>query len=595
MKNLIKTYTRLIFLLGALAFTGNATGQNLIIANPAEMTDFRAAFVNPSILAFQESHAALGGKVFHVGFTDGAANAFRTGYVSLVLPTGVSSETGLGLQAQYFNTPLYSQSNISFALSRRFRHIYSFGLRFNIFSRSYNQDKFDLVDSDDPVFRNGVTQWAGTFGAGVSIFPLPFLSLGIGVDHINRANISLGDDTTYQPLAGYAGFALTAGMVQISVSSSYEDGEWLPKTSIGTTVRRKGYAMIGYGQNAIQAEGQWRISGPLSLNYNYEHTLFDNESLGSGSHAVTLIHEFNRQRELPKFELPDEFKAEFNAPDKRMDKADQFYVYSLVDKLEIIEKKLTRVIAPDITPEQLSQLTLNELGIIDSSGTETASPYDGVPVDLGLMPATLDAPISEEYEKYINNVSLVINDKGTRARVIAPKESYLRAAGLRKFFTLDSLSAKNLAFLEPVYKSYSDSLHAAKTLGSRPLKNNETLVTLSAQSTVFQITPISNVLKPTSWRLVIQAGDGREVKSFAGTGMPFTELRWDWRDTLGNLVAPDVYTYQLEWQDENNLRNTTNKKYIAVRKLLRHVNIEVRHKPIGSGVDADEIDIILKK
>lgn len=580
-------------LLGACS---TLAAQNMVVANPAEMTDFRSSFVNPSALAFQTSHAALGGKLFHLGFSDGQTSPFRLGYVSLALPEGVGTNMGLGLQAQYFDSPLYLQSNISFVLSKRIKHIYSVGLRFNIFSRSYNRDNFDLVDPDDPVFRNGVTKWAGTFGAGVSMFPLPFLSLGIGIDHINRANISLNNDSVFQPLAFYGGANLNLGMFMASFSAQYEDGRWLPKTSFGTSIRKQGYAMLGYDQNSFQVEGQWRIGGPLSANYTYEFTIFDNEATGSmGSHALTLIHEFDHQDDLPKFEMPDEFRADFQAPQKELKVKPKFYVYSIVEKLEIIDKKLRRVISSEVTPEQLQQVTRRELGLLDSTSKEQHIPYEEENIDLAKIPAMMDATISDGYRNFLKKMSDDINEKSVKAKVVTSKGSYLRAAGLRQHFRVEPSKAEGLEFLEPVYDSPLDSMQANSKLAGRMLQPYETMTTLSAPSTTFKISPISEMEQPRKWWLKVRNASDQEIKSFEGVGMPTDELRWDWRDRMGNLIVPGVYTYVLEWQDANNHVFMTQPKYISVQKLIRNITIEVTSKPKDTGVDADEIEIILKE
>ncbi|MCZ6819089.1 MAG: type IX secretion system membrane protein PorP/SprF [Calditrichaeota bacterium] len=583
-----------IVILGMLVLAqGTAFGQNLVVANPAEMRDFRSAFVNPAVISFQDAHAALGGKMYHLGFVDGDSNPFRQGYVSLGLPFAISNQMGLGLQAQYFDSPLYSQSNISFMISRRIQHIYAIGIRFNLFSRSFNRDNFDLVDPDDPVFRNGTTVWAGTFGAGVSLFPWPFLSLGIGLDHINRANISLANEDVNQPFTAYFGAALTVGTLQASLSTYYEDQRWTPRLSLSTRVMNSGYALLGVSENGLMAEGQFRISGPLSLNYNYEYTIFDSEGIGQGSHALTLIHEFDRQRNLPKFEVPEEFKVQFVPPDQSMREDTQFYVYSIVNKMEIIEKKLTRKIDPSITREQLAQLSLYELGMLDSMRAEYVTPYDETPIDLGLIPATLDANLTKEYEDFVRDVSRNINENEVPTRVIASKETYLRAAGLRKYFDVDSVNSDKLAFVEPVYRSRRDSLRANEKLGNRPIKLHETLFSLSPSSTTFQITPISDIDIPKTWQLVIKDNNDREVRSFTGAGMPLAELRWHWHDASDRLIKSGVYSYHLEWRDRNDKVHKTHKKYITVQRLLRNITIEVTGKRKDTG-DADEINIILK-
>ncbi len=582
--------------LSLLTWAHSVSAQNQILANPAEVIDFRAAFVNPSVLAFQNAHAAVGGKMFHLGFVDGTSNPFRQGYVSLGLPFGRGSGMALGLQAQYFNTPLFSQSNISVLLARKLGYNYSFGVRFNLFSKSFNQENFDLVDANDPVFSGGTTQWAGTLGVGASFLPLSFLSIAAGVDHLNRANVSLIDDDINQPLSAYLGAVLNVGVLRAAVSASYEDNRWVPRTSIATTMRDKGYAMLGFTDNVIQAEGQLRVSGPLSLNYNYEYTLFDSEGIGQGSHAVTLIHEFDRRQALPKFEIPDDYRVEFRPPDRPSSVESGFYIYSIVDKLDIIEKKLTRVIAPDVTAEQLAQLSWNELGVLDSSRVEPVSVYLEEPVDLGRIPATLEAPLSKDYQAFIVELSeeLQENDR-LKARVITDSESYLRAAGLRKHLqSAEAGQTPRLAFVKPRYKTVQDSLQAARKIGRQTVLPAESLTSLSARATTFEITPVTKMNAPRRWQLVIRDIRGRPAKTFSGEGLPMAELRWDWRDEQNRLVAPGAYTYQLEWWDKLDLKQETPPKYLSVQKLVRHIKIEVTNKNKKTGADADEINIILK-
>ncbi len=585
--------TLALILLFVTMVVANLTAQNLIEANPAEYSDYRSSFVNPAVLSFQKNHVAVGGKMFHMGFIDDRGSAFRQGYVSLALPFGMGKYTGVGLQAQYFNSPLYSQSNISLLLARRVKNNYAFGLRFNLFSKAFNQQEFDLVDPNDPVFRNGATKWAGTLGAGVSIFPLPFLSLGLGVDHINRANISLTSDDVYQPFAGYVGAMAHWGAARVSVSFIYEDGIWRPKTGFGAALSTKGFAMLGIDDTALHAEAQYRVAGTLSLNYNYEYTLFDNVGVGQGSHAITLIRSLDRPRKLPHFILPDEFRAEFSPPDPSLNPDARFYVYSTIDKVEIVEKNLTRKISPAITRQQLAHLTLKELEMLPTSEDIKNFQVKNKSVDLGLIPLTIDASLSEEYQKFVQKISTEGIQK--KVRVITPKVGYLRAAGLRKLFRQGSVNTEDVVFIEPVYQTYRDSVMANQKLGNRLVETQQTIQTISSEFTVIQITPIENVGTPKSWRLVFKNTSNYELKAVAGDGLPPAEVRWDWRDRAGNVVQPGAYSYQLEWVDGNGEKNITSKKLIIMQKVTRNITIEVTNHQKEMGVNADEIDIILKR
>jgi hypothetical protein len=582
------TNTRKLFLaILSLAIFQNANAQNSINANPAEMSDFRAGFVNPAIISFQDAHVALGGKLFHLGFVENHSSPFRQGVASLALPFGVSNMMGLGIQAQYFNSPLYSQSNLGFAITRRVHGIFAIGAKINVFNHAYNEDSFDLVDANDPVFANGSSKWSASVGLGVAAMPYPFLTLGIGIDHINRPNISLAGDEVYQPFKANFGAVLTLGMVQTSISAAYEDNELLPKISIGTFPGQLGLVRLGLNENAIAAEAQLRITGPLSLNYSYDYTLFDNEGIGFGSHQLTLIHEFDRQGNLPKIKMPGEFAAPFVAPDLGLLEQSRFAVDPSSNKLEIIDKTITRHIDPNINEEALAQLTLYDLGILDSSRAEAIVTFEKDTVDMDIVPAIVDANFSGAYIDFIRS----LNEKGIRAQIITPKESRLRAAGIKKYFGSDS----TLAFVEPVYFSKADSALANQKLTAESIKTQEALTVLSPSITTFSIMPVSLESYAQNWRLKIESEDGDEIRTFAGNGMPPAEIKWDWRGDSGQVIAPGIYYYALQWLDSSGKNHTTDRSPISAQRIIRNITIEITHQPKAIGDDVNEIDLILKK
>ncbi|MFQ5709392.1 MAG: type IX secretion system membrane protein PorP/SprF [bacterium] len=592
-----KSLDILLFVSASIFATSGLRAQNIINANPAESYDFRAAFVNPAIISFQNAHVAAGGKLFHLGFVDNQSNPFRQGYVSLSLPFGINNQTGFGIQAQYFNTPLFSQSNISLNIAKRIHRIYSFGLKLNVFSKSFNRDNFDLVDPDDPVFANGTSVWSTTLGAGVAVIPHPNLSLGIGVDHINRANVSLiGDDVT-QPIKAYFGAFLDLSVFQASVSFIYEDGRFLPKTSVGSSVSKLGFFRLGYNNRSAEFEGQLHLTGPLSLNYSYDYTLFDNQGNGQGSHQFTLIHDFDAKRELPDFEIPQELILNFEPPKKAIDIESRFYVYPTIEKLEIMEKKLTRVVNPNVSKEALAQLSPLDVGVLDSSETESYLPFKKDTVDTSLLPAVLEANMSKEYKNFVKGFADKLNERhDVKANIIAPKQSILRAAALKKHLQPDSSQgAKKVPIVQPVFYSTQDSLLASEKLGPHSLRSRETLTTLSQTHTTFKIMPVFLQRTIASWSLIIENKGGQEIKRFDGTGMPPGELAWDWKDAAGKLVEPGVYYYYLACKDHSDNSYVLEKKPIYIQKILRNIKIEITNQPKKIGADVDEIDLILKK
>lgn len=567
--------------------------QNLIHANPAEMYDFKSSFINPAIYSLQDAHVAIGGKLFHLGFVDDQSSPFRQGYVSVVLPYLLGNLSSLGLQAQYFNSPLFTESLISLGLAHRLGRKISLGFKMNIFSRAFNSKEFDLVDIDDPVFASGTTRWNASFGLGFIWAPLDNLTLGLGLDHLNQPDISLGPDVFQQPIKAHVGGLWDLGFLQVSLSTSYENGKFLPKITIGKFAYRRGYVRLGYGQRAAQFEGQIHLNGPLSLNYTYEWTFFDNEAAGSGSHQFTLIHEFEHQRKMPEMEIPDELVLQFEPPDKFMRRGGRFYVYPDDEKLQILEKKIKRIIDPKISQEALAQLSKADLEL----GQDGSFPYldvEGVEVDSSDIPTYVQALYSKAYQKFLQNLATRLEYyRRTQINILTPEKALLRAAGIKKQLTEEDNQSKVKLLLQQVM-DFQDSVKVLEQVGLRKIPLEETQIELHPEFTQFKIVPVVRRHHIQSWRLIIQNANGQSIKIFQGKGMPVEELSWDWRNDRGQILTPGNYHFYLEWQDFNGQVYRSDPGSFTVQKIIRNVTIEITKQP-KIGEDVDEIKIMLKQ
>jgi hypothetical protein len=589
MKNILST---LAVSLGL--FAGALHAQNMMVANPSGFNDYKSTFVNPAIMPFHRTHVAAGAKVFHLGFVEGESSPFRQGFASMILPYGLGESTSLGLQGQYFGTPLYSQSNISFLFAHKLGRVSSLGLRFNLFSKAYDQAGFDLVDANDPVFANNTSLWSASVGVGATFFPFPNLALGVGVDHLNRANVSLTNDDVFQPLKGFAGTTLHLNYLEVSVSTIYEDGEFLPLTSIGTNLQDVGFMSFGYNERAFEAIGQLRVSGPLSVNYAYEHTLFAGDRIGGGSHQFTLIHDMDYHRgRLPEFVVPPALMLNFEPPGGMAGREPNFHLFLTSDKLQIVEKNLTRVFDPSLTPEALRQLSVYDIGTLDSTQEEIHLPYKKEPVDLKRVPALVEPNLTKQYRDFMTQFAAG-DSNGVKTNIVAPREAFLRAAGMREFIENQS-GTSNISYLEPLYASSRDSLLATQGLDAFSLKSSESLTTLSDKRTRFQIVPVSITQTPQSWKVLVDDINGSHIREFSGSGMPDAEIDWDWTDANNTLLTPGIYTYYMEWQDDIGNSHHSDKRYIAVQRVRRNIKVEITKQPKSKGVDADEISIILKE
>ena len=152
-----------------IGISGNA--QELIRTNPADITDSKILFINPAVLPKQNMAFNIGMKVYQVGFILGDAADLRHSYSSNSFPGFMFKNLGVGITLQNFNTPFHNVTGIGFSAGYLIIEGLAVGITAKANNLSYNQESFDLVIKDDPVFANGTGQWNGSFDAGFLVSP----------------------------------------------------------------------------------------------------------------------------------------------------------------------------------------------------------------------------------------------------------------------------------------------------------------------------------------------------------------------------------------------------------------------------------------
>lgn len=585
-------------ILGFLFVTfSTVAAQNLLTPHPLDIRSGQAHLLNPSIISYQPSMIQVGMRVFHLGFLDESAGRFRLNYVSIVLPRWLPKELAFAAHAQSLNLPIYSQSYVSLAVSRRFNNLFAVGLKTGLLSKSYDRDEFNLVDADDPVFRNQKSLTRLDLGGGVTFWPLPAVSISLSRDHLNQPNVALGQGNfklkgeSHLALTYHFGNIQTAFITQQDGQSlraggffQYDDPAW-------------GFLRLGLDKVAMNLESRLQLYGPVSLNYTLNYPTADLRGETSGSHEFSLVFELDRLSPLPKLQTPPPFRYTFAAPAAMEPSAPRVFLRAENEVLEITAKRLQRLVAPDVPTHALAALSAYDLGVFDSSTVSQRLPYHVTPVAEADTSTQLLGLYSNDYRYSLRQLSESLNKTpGVNATIVTNPFARSRALGLRNYLSdSTALGLAKIQIGEPNFENRLDSLRTQRRAGNRLIVPREEVIELRPQAAIFHIATANFSASPKRWQLTVEKESGVTVWKMEGQGHIPQQLVWNWRDNAGKVVAPGYYRYFISWQTPADATYSSPTSRFYVKKFQRTITIRVARKFDGQQQPADEVKVILNR
>ncbi len=547
-----------------------AYSQNLISADPADTFDPETIFINPGAIPFQHGQAMLGMKVYQLGFLKSQELGLRTSYFSLSLPENFGGLLNLGLTGQNFSVPLYDQTNFSLLIANRLFERLSIGIKYNLFSKSYHQKYFDLVNPDDPVFAKGTLKLAHSIGAGIILFPWSTLSVGLSCDHLNRPDVSLFQDTYRQPLVVDFGLRYSWRYFSSSIYFNQLQQHWQFNWMFESRPSASSTFKFGFVQQSAKLGAQFYLLNGLSINYMFDYPFYEVNQMSNGSHQIGLIYNLEHGDRLKELQFTK--YNEGKIPNFSL--ASQFYVEMSSDKLEIVTQKIERTIADEIPHDALKHLTKLELALDDSSFSPERFNQHGTLKDQNLNRLYASAKYSTTYGEYLKQFTQ--SSTSGALDLIADPNSKSRAAELR-----DSLIARSSLLREQIKIRQSENNPVTKRieLHTLPRSSVEEKFILNPESVIFHISSFKMKRYTGVWKLIITDYAGQEIKTFIRKGQAPEEISWDWRDNNGNLIKPDIYYYSFRWEEKNGHSSGSDPQAFAVTKISRTLEIDVRSRP----------------
>lgn len=553
---------------------GVGKAQNILSADPVDTYSLQSVFVNPAVVSFQPHQIAVGMRVYQLGFLNGNATGFRNGYFSLTWPEMMRGAFDFGVTGQNFSTALYDQTNFSLQFARRSLERIFVGLKYNLFTKSYHEKNFDLVNPNDPVFAGGTVKLAHSIGLGLIAFPWSHLAIGFSCDHLNRPNVALGQGGYRLPLIYDFGIRYSYRYFSSSVYFDYFSKYWQFNWIFEARPTANAIVKFGYAQQAAKFEAQLYLFNGFSINYIFDYPFYEVNELSDGSHQISFLTEFKHPEKLRELQITRFDKGKVPI----FDLVAQFDVDITADHLEIFTERTLHSTDGLIPEPVLKSLAAIEPMSHDSSNgrSQTAPSQNDFP---GRRLSRLYSfpKYSAKYHQYLAqaarrgaqpeqaSVDFVANFY-TRPRAMMLRDSILAGfPALRDFIHIRSDSANLEAYRLPL-------------MTERP-QSREATVQLEPATVSFKISSLKMKRYRHEWKLLISDYSGKVIKTFRGTNPVPDEIVWDWRDDDGKLIPPDVYGYQFQWQDSKNNIAHSPRKTFYVKKIARTVHVDLRFQP----------------
>lgn len=584
-------------------------GLNFFQADPANVYDWRAAMVNPSISALQSGAVEAGFKIFHLGFADAGAALFKAGYFVLNVPKRLPFELTAGLQSQYFSTPLYNESSLRAVFSRRVSTKLTLGVGIGLLGISYDAGKFELDDLSDPVLAGGTSLWKPGVHLGVTFMPFNTVVLAAGVSHLNRPNISLIDDAIrLEPVVTF-GLKYSLGRAEMHTGGKIDRTATSRRASVQYSDEMLGFVQLGIDDEAVNLLSRLYVSGPFAVGYGLSLPINELSGTGAGSHEAAFVYEFDRlQKPIELVDVPQN-RRPVRPEMARIRMVPQFIARLEHNTVDIVTKQVERDVSQKLDENAIQQLTSYDLGLADtmSIGTPLFLTNQFARFDAAAQPGHLitlegesgitfrknfdfslqDTSKTKEDLFFITDTSYIaflrelgrdLKDNPSKKTLIVTPNAQLTRAQLIVKYLADSLRIPASQFLVKVVPSEPiEAAQATKpTWDPTTLTRRETIRLADPMSVLVSIFPIdtSSYFKP--WQFVVENSEGERIFTYRGISTDQQQqFRWEWHDNADVLINNGFYRYYVEWQDDSGQTIQSAPSTLYARELRSTVQIQI--------------------
>jgi len=583
--------------MGVLILSQPGFSQSLIRANPADIIDPQALFINPAILPYQNLSFNLGMKVYHVGFLSDNSTGLKYSYNTNSFPNVLLNRVGIGLNLQSFNTPYLNNTGIGISLGYSLAPIFSIGISAHGSNLHYDPDKFDLVDLHDPVFQDGTGQWNISFGAGLLVRPNEKLSIGLSCNNINRPDLSLMNDGAKLPFELDFGIKYYFNNIfGASMFSHYQEEELIPGIFAEVNIDKKALIRTGYIDRCMMFEGYLNVLNGFGISYRLDYPLYEVNEFSYGSHQLGFT-----------------WNMKFN-PDYT------FNIRASTDTVRVVkEYSKIRINKKEDRKKLFSNLDYYDLKFPEKKTTEEIPTESSGGAGMALDDIAESLPHNNQLEAYRDNFLEIRNNvkntkKDFKIDIYFPDATTAERARVIKNYLVDSLR-----FKEKDIKLHRESNGNSNDYDSQQAKKDSIQILLDNSDDRFSDSEYIEISSPpietmipdklyfhimntkltrvSKWRILITNALNEPIHEITGLHNIESLVGWDCFKNDGTLMDVGNYYYQFQYSTGGGRWIPKNPKRhrIVFIKVSRAKTIEITTDAINDLRMLKEVIIRLKE
>ncbi|MDZ7342075.1 MAG: type IX secretion system membrane protein PorP/SprF [candidate division KSB1 bacterium] len=536
-----KTISIAFIILMLAVLLPNSTAQNMIRANPADIMDPQAMFINPAIIPYRNLTLSLGMKVYHLGFLDDNSTGLKYSYSSNSFPNLLLDNIGVGVTLESFNTPYFRTGGIGASFAYSILPSLAVGVSAHGNNLSYDEGKFSGFDHSDPVFANGNGQWNLSFDAGMLIRPTDNFAVGLSCNNLNRPDLSLINGGARVPLELNFGMKHYFNIFAASLFGHYESNDLALGVMGEVNFGHRGLLKAGYATEGLLLEGLLNLGNGFAINYRMDYPTSEVNNVSFGSHQVGVSWNLR-------------LNPEYN-----------FAIRASVDTVKVIREVSQIKINKKENREQIfAQLDDEDLKFPrPGKGDLQATPIEdsGMSLDDILNETLPHNKYLDEYRKNFEEMRAQVQKSNQHLNVdiCFPDATTAERSVIIRNFLVDSLnfskddihllrepdgnnhtavkdSIKNQVENSPDRDSKSEYI----TISSAPRESME------PNQIYFNIN-VTGVTKVNKWRVLITNFLGEPVHEILGSRNIETEVAWDGFTADNRLIDVGNYYYQFQY------------------------------------------------
>jgi outer membrane protein OmpA-like peptidoglycan-associated protein len=356
-----------------LSFLNNLASlraQITVSVNPANVQDARVLLTNPAAAAITEARAYVGLKLIYPGIIPSNTFALKASFFNFSIPNIGQYDFAAGLHGRYFSTPLFQEGRFGAIVARHFTERVAIGLDLSLLFKSYNRENFDLVDPDDPVFRNGTSTVVLDPGIGVYARLHDKLNFAASLSHLNQPDVALGSVELKLPFESLIGLSFVHDFFRLDAGAHLWQAQMYPTLGAEVFSDRSGRFRLGYGLDNLLFEGQLTLFSNAALFYSFNLPTTDIGLVSAGSHEAGFVYTFSPKSQSGPERETNEFSLQSNLEQQiiNINQPAQFRIALAPQRQMTSRVRLgIRDLPPDITadfsppeigPQEVSLLTL---------------------------------------------------------------------------------------------------------------------------------------------------------------------------------------------------------------------------------------------